>query len=890
MNVSQLTAMVKAEGADIAEMQLKAVGLASNVAGLAVTSMGSRMKAAGLEFFDFDAVSKEFVSNMAESAGVSDATAVASTTLARSMAELSAMTAEGAAAFRELAAPLTEVAASADVEASAMRQSAGAMLANAEAARTDASATREVERSHTSAGHASLNLMGMLYNLQFAYQMLVGPIGNVVKGMFDYQAIQTQTNAVLKSTKGVSGETASAIGNLAESFSRLTMFSRDTVQEVENILLTFPSIGKKVFPETTQAVLNLSQAMHQNWKQSAIEVGKALDDPIRSLTNLRRIGVQFTNDQVKVIKSLWETVHTAEAQKLILQELNKEFGNSAKAAGQTFGGQLAILGQHLQDTGEKIGMMLMPWLKSIVDAVTPIINSFLDWMGTSGNLSGVLATLGDIMAPLVQAIQDTYTYLQPLIAQVIAWAIKNDVAGKTLAVVKDMVIVFAAALRFIVPVIVQVIQAVIQFVSALWDRLGPAILTIVDFIRTHWTAISAIFQGVWDIITAAVKVAWAVLSGIILAGIDILQGHWGKAWDDIKQTFVNVWEGIKQAAIGAVKVILGVIALLPGAVGDAAKAALKWLDSLNTSAKKSALDTQKAAVANIQAMITSLNTQLENATTASQRHFIQMKIDAAKESLAMQQQVLRNMQGLTDGVVTQTTNMANKSTAETKRMHQQVINHLIQMNNEAVGHSIIPDMVNSIIAWFGKLPDGAMKAISSLAGRLAGFFNGLASQAFSWGLHIIQNLASGILAGFNAAVAAAQAIADAVKRILGHSKPTEGPLKDDDLWGAHFVDNFVRGILAGAPRVQAELAQMLGSAGLPGGGLNLGISGSFSGPSGIASSFGGGSPVIHVHVHPQVNSPIYIDGHEMVQRLGPHLAYDVAVQNAWRRPVLCYSL
>ncbi len=275
----------------------------------------------------------------------------------------------------------------------------------------------------------------------------------------------------------------------------------------------------------------------------------------------------------------------------------------------------------------------------------------------------------------------------------IAWAIQNDVAGKTLAVVKIAVQLFADALRFIVPVIVSVIQAVIQFVSALWDRLGPAILTIVAFIQTHWSQIATIFQGVWDIITAAVKVAWSVLSGIILVGIDILQGHWGKAWDDIKQTFVNVWEGIKQAAIGAVKIVLGVIALLPGAVGDAAKAALKWLDSLNTSAKKSALDTQKAVVANIQAMITSLQTQLDNATSASQRAFIKMKLDAAEQSLAMQQAVLNNMQGLTNGVVTQSTNMANKSTAEVKRMHQQIINHLINMNDEAVGHSIIPNMV-----------------------------------------------------------------------------------------------------------------------------------------------------------------------------------------------------
>src|SRR6266699_1859856 len=529
----------------------------------------------------------------------------------------------------------------------------------------------------------------------------------------------------------------------------------------------------------------------------------------------------------------------------------------------------------LEKLGIQVGTLLLPVLTSLLQSVIPVITSFTDWWTNSDNLTGVLNTLTYYLQPLISAVQDIYAYLQPLIQQVIDWAVQNDVAGKALVVVQAAVQIFADALRFIVPVIVSVIQAVIQFVSALWDRLGPAILTIVDFIRTHWTQIATIFQGVWDIITAAVKVAWSVLSGIILVGIDILQGHWGKAWDDIKQTFANVWEGIKQAAIGAVKVILGVIALLPGAVGDAAKAALKWLDSLNTSAKKSALDTQKAVVANIQAMIVSLQTQLDNATSASQRAFIKMKLDAAQQSLAMQQQVLQNMQGLTDGVVTQTTNMANKSTAETKRMRQQVINHLIQMNDEAVGHSIIPNMVNSIIAWFGKLPDGAMKAVSSLSSRLAGFFNGLASQAFSWGLHIIQNLASGILSGFNAAVAAAQAIADAVKRILGHSKPTEGPLKDDDLWGAHFVDNFVKGILAGAPRVQAAMAQMLGSAGMPGGGLNLGISGSFSGPSGIASSFGG-SPVIHVHVHNE-GSPVYLDGRQLAEGIGPHLVRSIAV-------------
>ena len=79
------------------------------------------------------------------------------------------------------------------------------------------------------------------------------------------------------------------------------------------------------------------------------------------------------------------------------------------------------------------------------------------------------------------------------------------------------------------------------------------------------------------------------------------------------------------------------------------------------------------------------------------------------------------------------------------------------------------------------------------------------------------------------------------------------------------------------------MTQMLGGVGMPGGGLNLGISGSFSGPSGIASSFGGGSPVIHVHVHNE-GAPIYLDGRQLAEGIGPHLVRSIAVQTGWRKP------
>jgi hypothetical protein len=54
-------------------------------------------------------------------------------------------------------------------------------------------------------------------------------------------------------------------------------------------------------------------------------LGKALNDPIKGVTALQRVGVSFTKGQKDQIKSLEESGHHMQAQKVILRELNKEF-------------------------------------------------------------------------------------------------------------------------------------------------------------------------------------------------------------------------------------------------------------------------------------------------------------------------------------------------------------------------------------------------------------------------------------------------------------------------------------------------------------------------------------------------------------------------------------
>lgn len=215
-----------------------------------------------------------------------------------------------------------------------------------------------------------------------------------IKSAIDHQQIMAQTNQVLKSTHDVSGMTAESLDNLAAAFGRTTEFSADTVQGGENLLLTFTNIGKSVFPQATQAILDVSQAMGQDLKSSAIQVGKALGDPLTGMTALQRIGVTFSKDEKEQIKTMMAHNDIIGAQKIILHELATEFGGSATAAGKTFGGQLDILKNQFEEIKIKIGTALLPVLSDMLNKyVIPLATRFSDWLVKGGGLRDFQETI-----------------------------------------------------------------------------------------------------------------------------------------------------------------------------------------------------------------------------------------------------------------------------------------------------------------------------------------------------------------------------------------------------------------------------------------------------------------------------------------------------------------
>lgn len=199
-----------------------------------------------------------------------------------------------------------------------------------------------------------------------------------------------QLNAVLKSTGGVAGVTAEKANDLASSLQKVTKFSDEAILGGENLLLTFTNIGQDIFPQATEVMLDMSQALGQDVKSSAIQLGKALQDPILGVTALRRVGVNFSEAQQDVIKNLVETGRAGEAQAMILKELQTEFGGSAKAAGQTLGGQLEILKNKFSDVMETIG-------GGIATVIRPAVIAFSDWLDKIGGGQGIMDGFGRVI-------------------------------------------------------------------------------------------------------------------------------------------------------------------------------------------------------------------------------------------------------------------------------------------------------------------------------------------------------------------------------------------------------------------------------------------------------------------------------------------------------------
>ena len=233
-------------------------------------------------------------------------------------------------------------------------------------------------------------LRNKLLLFTFATAGIIGAARAVTKNFIEQENAVTKLEAVLKSTGGVAELTSKQLQVLAAELQKVTSFGDETIITAQSLLLTFTQIGSDVFPQALEAILNVSTAMGTDLQASVLQLGKALNDPILGIAALTRVGIQLSDTQKEQIKLFVEQGNTVGAQKIILGELETQFGGLARAMRNTTEGEITQMTMAFGDMTEAIGEGLAPAIISIAQTLTPMfenLNIFIK--AVFGNLSEV---------------------------------------------------------------------------------------------------------------------------------------------------------------------------------------------------------------------------------------------------------------------------------------------------------------------------------------------------------------------------------------------------------------------------------------------------------------------------------------------------------------------
>jgi len=244
-----------------------------------------------------------------------------------------------------------------------------------------AGALKDVEKQSSESAKNITSLKGAVNTLVGAFAAL--RVGRFIIDQFkesvsranDLNRVMAQTEATIASTGMVAGVSADQVKSMADEIQNTTAIANDSAQAGMNILLTYTRISDEVFPDATQAMIDMATSINggvipttEQLQSTAKQLGSALNDPIQGIGRLTESGITFTEAEKDKIKVLTESGRVAEAQALILNRL-AVFQGSAEAQANTFEGQIARLNNELDNIRKMVGNSVLPAIMHFIDGI-----------------------------------------------------------------------------------------------------------------------------------------------------------------------------------------------------------------------------------------------------------------------------------------------------------------------------------------------------------------------------------------------------------------------------------------------------------------------------------------------------------------------------------------
>lgn len=229
---------------------------------------------------------------------------------------------------------------------------------------------------------------GILFAVQRLGQSLISFFKTSTAEAQQAEKSFAKVEQAITSTGNAAGFSASQIKAFDDELEAATNIDADTIMnDVSAQLLTFTKLSGDEFIRTQKAALDVATVLggdgQLSLKSVAIQLGKAMQDPVKGLTALRKSGISFSESQREVIKSLVATGQQAEAQRLILSELEKQYGGQAEAASKAGLGPLEKLKIQWNNVKELIGTGLIKVINYFAEVAGGALTKVMGFFKTS---------------------------------------------------------------------------------------------------------------------------------------------------------------------------------------------------------------------------------------------------------------------------------------------------------------------------------------------------------------------------------------------------------------------------------------------------------------------------------------------------------------------------
>ena len=352
----------------------------------------------------------------------------------------------------------------------------------------------------------------------------------------------------------------------------------ELIQKSANLLLTFKQVqnqvgeGNNIFDRAVITAQDLGNVFGSA-DAAAMQLGKALSDPAKGITALRRAGINFTEQQKQQIKTLVQSGDVLGAQKLILAEVESQVGGTAAASATGFDRMRVAVG----NVAEEFGAILIPYIEKFANFVTqkvvPYLMKLADVLGEKGVGAAIGMLAGDFlnmttnMGKTGNIILGLATAFLMLKAATVAFTIAETAA--TIAITAFGVAWNATGIGLIAAAIAAVVVGLI----ALYVKF-EAVRKVVNMLGEilKFVVMNAI-AGVYNYFVSFINVAITGINLLIKAA-----NFFGADIEEIGTLGYMAFTGIGNAAstarkkIGGVAEVAGAMAEKEGGVQKVAKA------------------------------------------------------------------------------------------------------------------------------------------------------------------------------------------------------------------------------------------------------------------------------------------------------------------------------